>query len=77
MLIDPSQPIIFDTESAPGRGIGYWQMNPRRMYFFDDGQDECDSLQTEETKADRIARRIIFTIVFGGILLAVLHMMLT
>lgn len=31
MQIDPRQPIMFDTDSAPGKGTGMWQVNP----FFD------------------------------------------
>jgi len=27
MQIDPSQPIMFDTDAAPGRGTGMWQVN--------------------------------------------------
>lgn len=33
MQIDPSQPIMFDTETMPGQGTGWWQVNR----FMDDG----------------------------------------
>ena len=28
MQVDPSQPIIFDSDAFPGRGAGYWQADP-------------------------------------------------
>lgn len=28
MQIDPSQPIMFDSDAMPGLGAGYWQVNP-------------------------------------------------
>ena len=76
MLIDPSQPIYFDTDSAPGRGIGYWQMNPRRMYFLDDGLGDSGASAAKDTVAGRIARRVVLTVVILGIPLAVLDMLL-
>ena len=76
MLVDPSQPIYFDNESAPGRGIGYWQMNPRRLYFLDDGLDDSDVPPASDTKAGRIVRRLVFVAVLGGIPLAALDMLL-
>lgn len=77
MLIDPSQPIMFDSDSPPGRGAGYWQINPRRSYFSDDELDDSTVSSTPDTKIGRIASRVVFAIVFGGIPLAALHMLLT
>lgn len=28
MQFDPTQPIMFDTDTVPGRGTGYWQIHP-------------------------------------------------
>lgn len=34
MQINPSQPIMFDTETMPGQGTGWWQVNR----FMDDSR---------------------------------------
>jgi hypothetical protein len=75
MLIDPTQPIYFDSDSAPGRGMGWWQMKPR--LFMDDGGDDIETSPTPDTLAGRFASRLVFAVVLGGIPLAALHMMLT
>ena len=78
MLIDPSQPIIFDTDTAPGRGIGYWQINPRRSYFLDDGVEDGDETGTPEPESltTKVTRRLFLAIVFGGIAIGAADMLL-
>ncbi|RYG55792.1 MAG: hypothetical protein EON56_05130 [Alphaproteobacteria bacterium] len=42
MQIDPLQPIMFDNETNPGVGAGWWQVNPfaaaNREFTEDDGR---------------------------------------
>jgi len=71
MQIDPGQPIMFDTESAPGRGTGYWQMDPGRAYDW----GEHPSARSD-TRAGRIVNRMVLVAVFVGIPLAALDMLL-
>jgi hypothetical protein len=75
MLIDPTQPIYFDSDTAPGRGMGWWQMKPR--LFMDDGDDDIVTSPATDTLAGRIAYRLVFAVVLAGIPLAALHMMFT
>lgn len=69
-MLDSSQPIVFDSDSAPGRGTGTWQMDPDRAY--DWGSEVSPNT---DTLAGRIANRIVLTAVFGGLPLAALHML--
>ena len=39
MQIDPSQPIMFDNDTMPGLGAGYWQVNPFAATHRDDPAD--------------------------------------
>ena len=70
-MIDPSQPIYFDSDSAPGRGQGYWQMDPDRAYDWDDAASP-----NSDTLAGRIAQRIVAVAVIVGLPLAALDMLL-
>jgi hypothetical protein len=71
MQIDPSQPIIFDTDSAPGRGIGYWQNN-----FDHGGEWDDESSPRADTATARVVQRIVFAMIVGGITLGALDMFL-
>lgn len=68
MQIDPGQPIMFDESSPPGRGTGYWQMDPGRSdYEF-----------SNDTNGQQSAVRaiLIFALVFGVIGVAAIDMLL-
>jgi hypothetical protein len=71
MVIDPSQPVYFDSDSPPGRGQGYWQMDPDRAYDWG-----YTASPNNDTLAGRIAQRIVIVMVVAGIPLAALDMLL-
>lgn len=76
MQIDPRQPIIFDTDAAPGCGMGYWQVNPRSPTDWDDGLGGTGPSISTNTLVGRIAYRLVFAVVLGGITLGGLDMLL-
>lgn len=71
MIIDPTQPVYFDADSPPGRGQGYWQMDPDRAYDWDSAASP-----NSDTLAGRILQRIVFVLVVAGLPLAALDMLL-
>lgn len=71
MQIDPSQPIMFDSDAPPGRGTGYWQMDPGRAHDWDNGASP-----DTDTLAGRIVNQIVLIMVFIGLPLAALDMIL-
>ncbi len=54
MQIDPNQPIMFDNETMPGIGRGYWQANPFTSIHHDD-----DNVPTGSSGSDKISPRAI------------------
>lgn len=64
MQIDPSQPIMFDTETGPGRGTGMWQVNTY-------------SSPSDTARAAGRGSPIIFLIAFAIILAGGGHMLFT
>jgi len=71
MRIDPTQPIMFDSDSPPGRGTGYWQVGPDRGDDWDD-----DTSPRIDNRTTRILDRFLWTALFLGLPVAALDMML-
>ncbi len=67
MQIDPGQPIMFDSSSPPGRGTGYWQMDPGRS------DDEFSS--NVGSQQSRVRAFFVFVFVFGVIGIAAMDML--
>jgi hypothetical protein len=59
MLIDPRQPIIFDSDAMPGHGTGSWQMFP-----FEDSDTRCVTPYATD-RTSQIARIIVAFIISG------------
>ncbi len=71
MQIDPSQPIIFESDAFPGRGSGYWQTDP----FGGSRDEEPRSIKARtplERWAQIVAATIMVSILIGG---AVAHIL--
>lgn len=68
MQIDPGQPIMFDSESPPGRGTGYWQMDPGRP-------DDSISMPNDAQRP-KVVSLCIFGLVFGVMALGIGDMLL-
>lgn len=68
MQIDPGQPIMFDSSSPPGRGTGYWQMDP--------GRSDDDFSSDVASQQSRVRAFVIFSFVFGVIGIAAIDMLL-
>ena len=66
-MIDPGQPIMFDSDLPPGRGAGFWQMDPGRS---------DDSLSSNGGATSKVAKFFIFVLVFGGMGLGFADMLL-
>jgi hypothetical protein len=66
MEFDPTQPMIFDTESSPGRGSGYWYVNP----FSSTGS-------RDNASSGGVGGLIVFFIALAGIVAGGAHMLLT
>ena len=64
MDIDRSQPIMFDSDTMPGLGAGYWQVHG----FMDDDYRKQSPISTDRTS--RIVRFVValllVSIVIGG-----------
>lgn len=73
MQIDPSQPILFDYDSPPGKGTGMWQINP----FFDSGAYGRGTNPTVETPFERRVRIILAVVILVILAAASGHMLLS
>jgi hypothetical protein len=70
MQIDPSQPIMFDSDSAPGKGTGMWQINP----FFDNNVYHAPS--NNQSPLEKRVRFWFTTSIALILLTAICHMIL-
>ena len=66
MQFDPINPMIFDTDAMPGRGSGYWHVNPY-----------SSSNVSESTPSSGKRTAVIFLIALTGILAGGAHMLFT
>jgi hypothetical protein len=71
MQIDPSQPIMFDSESAPGKGTGMWQVNP----FYD--SDVYGGSKANGTSFERKVRFWFALTILAMFIAAIAHMMMS
>lgn len=62
MQIDPSQPIMFDSDTMPGLGAGYWQMYP----FASDNSSDATPAATD--RVSKITRFCFAMLVGGGLI---------
>lgn len=64
MDIDRSQPIMFDSDSMPGLGAGYWQVHR----FMDDGNRRRGPIpmDRESRRARFVVALLLVSIVIGG-----------
>lgn len=76
MKIDPRQPIMFDTDAAPGLGRGYWQLNPPPEFDWSDTLENSSAPDAGENRVGRVAQLFFFAIVMGIIAFAALDMVI-
>ncbi|MDJ0277649.1 hypothetical protein QLH51_12665 [Sphingomonas sp. 2R-10] len=70
MQIDPNQPIMFDNETMPGIGRGYWQPNPFGAFNHDDDNMRFASRNGKNAspRTVRLAQAAVFTVSAVGLL---------
>jgi hypothetical protein len=62
MQVDPRQPIMFDSDTMPGLGAGYWQMSQ----FMDDDAHNVAPIANDRTS--KIARFCFAVLIGGGLI---------
>lgn len=70
MRIDPTQPIMFDNDTNPGVGAGWWQMNPSSgdsRDFFEGRQWSNSRASVFQPKTVKILTLATFILVAGFI----------
>ncbi|RYE98093.1 MAG: hypothetical protein EOO77_37860 [Oxalobacteraceae bacterium] len=76
MKIDPRQPIMFDTDAAPGLGRGYWQLNPPPEFDWSDTPENSSQPNARENRVRRVAQLTFCATVIGIIAFAALDMII-
>jgi hypothetical protein len=71
MQIDPSQPIMFDNDTMPGLGAGYWQVNPFAATHREDAGEMigADGDSSVSPRAVKLMAAAIVTVAAGFVVI--------
>jgi len=67
MIIDTSQPIMFDTDTMPGKGAGTWQLHPSI------GAERRIGVNQATDRVSKIARLTVAILIGGGLIVAAIN----
>lgn len=70
MIIDTSQPIMFDTDTMPGKGAGTWQLHPHM------GDNRPSGGDNATDKVSKVARMTVAALIGGGLIAAAVNTIL-